>query len=168
MGPYAHPCVPPNSGGRKSPFEIAANRELVGTVGELPNVPIPDPHLPQTEGLQIGHHSLSISCAIVERPDHLCGDDLVKLLSYFVGSKSVSARLSYPDMMTITALEAITSSSGNNHSLVGAEELVVHFCAKRVSVFRTIGIGHLMFVRSFDSSFVCSTRNQLLEISKTV
>ena len=45
-------------------------------MGKLPNVPIPDPHLPQTEWLEIGDHTLSI-CAVVERPDHHCGDDLV-------------------------------------------------------------------------------------------
>ena len=41
-------------------------------MGELPNAPIPDPHVPQTEGLQIGDDRLSISCAVVERPDHHC------------------------------------------------------------------------------------------------
>ena len=44
---------------------------------ELPNQPVADPHVHQTEGLQIGDHILSISCAVVERPDHHCGDDLV-------------------------------------------------------------------------------------------
>ena len=46
-------------------------------MGELPNAPISDPRVPQIEGLQIGDHRLSISCAVVEWPDHLCGDDLV-------------------------------------------------------------------------------------------
>ena len=46
-------------------------------MGALPNVPIPDPHVPQTEGLQIGDHRSSTSCGVVERPDHRCGDDLV-------------------------------------------------------------------------------------------
>ena len=27
-------------------------------MGELPNAPVPDPHVPQTEGLQIGDHRL--------------------------------------------------------------------------------------------------------------
>ena len=31
----------------------------------------------QTEGLQIGDHRLSITCGVVERLDHHCGDDLV-------------------------------------------------------------------------------------------
>ena len=35
-------------------------------MGRLLNRPIPDPHVPQTEGLQIGDHRLSITCAIVE------------------------------------------------------------------------------------------------------
>ena len=34
---------------------------------DLPNAPISDPHVPQTEELQIGDHRLSISCAVVER-----------------------------------------------------------------------------------------------------
>ena len=34
-------------------------------MGELPSVPIPDPYVPQTEGLKIGDQSLSISCAVV-------------------------------------------------------------------------------------------------------
>ena len=42
-------------------------------MGELPNETIPDAHVPQTEGSQIGDHIL---CSIVERPDHHCGDDL--------------------------------------------------------------------------------------------
>ena len=42
-------------------------------MGELPNGPISDPHV------QIGDHRLSISCAVVERPDHHCGDDLVEI-----------------------------------------------------------------------------------------
>ena len=50
-------------------------------MGELPNAPIADPHVPQTEGLQIDDHRLSMSCAVVERPDHLCGDELVYLLA---------------------------------------------------------------------------------------
>ena len=49
-------------------------------MGELPNVPIPDPHVPQTDGLQIGDHRLSISCAVVERLDHHCGDDLAVMV----------------------------------------------------------------------------------------
>ena len=44
---------------------------------ELSNEPIPDSHIPKTEGLQIGDHRLSSSCGVVERPDHPCGDDLV-------------------------------------------------------------------------------------------
>ena len=46
-------------------------------MGELSNGPIPDPHAPQTEGLQIGDPRLSISCAVVERLDHHYGDDIV-------------------------------------------------------------------------------------------
>ena len=49
-------------------------------MGEVPNVPIPDPRVPQTEGLQIGDHRLSISWAVVERADHQCGGDLVNIL----------------------------------------------------------------------------------------
>ena len=44
-------------------------------------MPIPDPHVPQTERLQIGDHILSTSCVVVKRPDHHCGDDLVVALS---------------------------------------------------------------------------------------
>ena len=48
-------------------------------MGELPNALIPDPHVPQTEGLQIDDHRLSISCEVVGQPDHHhhCGDNLV-------------------------------------------------------------------------------------------
>ena len=46
-------------------------------MGELPNAPNPDLHVPQIEGLHIGDHRLSILCVVVERPDHHCGDDLV-------------------------------------------------------------------------------------------
>ena len=58
-------------------------------MGRLPNDFIPDPHVPQTEGSQIGDHRLSSSCGIVGRPNHNCGDDLV-----FVGAaqKSVGDR----------------------------------------------------------------------------
>ena len=50
-------------------------------MGELLNAPTPDPNVSQTEGLQIlqiGDHILSISCAVVERPDHHFSDYLVK------------------------------------------------------------------------------------------
>ena len=46
-------------------------------MGRLSNGPIPDSHVSQTEGLQIGDHRLSTSCGVVDRPDHHCGDDLV-------------------------------------------------------------------------------------------
>ena len=46
-------------------------------MGELSNEPISDFHVPQTEGLQIDDHRLNTSCAVIERPDHHCGDDLV-------------------------------------------------------------------------------------------
>ena len=45
-------------------------------MGEQSNVPLPDPHVPQTEGLQIGDHRLSTLCGVVERPDRHCGDNL--------------------------------------------------------------------------------------------
>ena len=47
-------------------------------MGELPNALIPDPQVSQTDELQIGDHILGISCAVVERPYHHCGDDRVK------------------------------------------------------------------------------------------
>ena len=49
----------------------------------LSNEPIANPHVPQTEGLQIGDHRLSTSYGVVERPDHHCGDDLVRIISLF-------------------------------------------------------------------------------------
>ena len=54
-------------------------------MGELPNAQIQDPNVPQTERLQIGVHRLSISFAVVEWPDHHCGDDLV-----FLGGDSLT------------------------------------------------------------------------------
>ena len=53
-------------------------------MGELPNAPIPDPHVPKTEGLQIGDHRLSISYAVVEQLDHHCGDNLVMLCFFCI------------------------------------------------------------------------------------
>ena len=48
---------------------------------EPPNVPIPDPHVPQTEGLQIiDDHRLITLCGVVERPNHHCGDDLIDIV----------------------------------------------------------------------------------------
>ena len=43
-------------------------------MGGLPNELIPDPHVPKTEGSQLGDHRLSTSCGVV---DHLFGNDLV-------------------------------------------------------------------------------------------
>ena len=34
-------------------------------------------HVPQTDGSEIGDHTLSTSCGVAKRPDHHCGDDLV-------------------------------------------------------------------------------------------
>ena len=78
---------PPNSKVAKSPFEIAAKWlkiDLMCQWGTERNLwasywmcPSPDFHVPQTEGLQIGGHRLSTSCAVVKRPDHHCSDDLV-------------------------------------------------------------------------------------------
>ena len=42
---------------------------MEGLLNEL----IPDPHVRQTEGLQIGDHTLSTSCGVVGQPDHHCG-----------------------------------------------------------------------------------------------
>ena len=58
-------------------------------MGERPNAPIPDTHVPQTEGLQTGDHRFSISCAVVERPGHRCGDDLVFKVLHHVKLKFV-------------------------------------------------------------------------------
>ena len=38
-----------------------------------------DPHVPQTERLQIGDHILSTSCRVVEWHDDHCVDELVRL-----------------------------------------------------------------------------------------
>ena len=46
-------------------------------MGGLSDEPILDPHVPQTEGLQISDHRLSTSCGVVKRADHHCGDDHV-------------------------------------------------------------------------------------------
>ena len=51
-------------------------------MGLLSHGPIPKPHVPQSEGLQIiTDHRLSMLCGVVERPDHHCGDDLALLCS---------------------------------------------------------------------------------------
>ena len=55
-------------------------------MGEPPNARILDPHVLQTEGLQIDDHILSISCEVVERPDHHCSDDLVTFTTEFQGT----------------------------------------------------------------------------------
>ena len=49
-------------------------------MGGLSNEPIRDPHVPQTEELQIGDHRLSTSCGVVEWSDHHCGDDLASII----------------------------------------------------------------------------------------
>ena len=54
---------------------------LIGTYGRATEYAHPDLHVPQTERLQIDDHRLSISCAVVELPDHQCGDDLVLNIS---------------------------------------------------------------------------------------
>ena len=41
-------------------------------MGGLPNEPVPDPHVPQTEESQIGEHIMW-----GRRADHHCDDDLV-------------------------------------------------------------------------------------------
>ena len=58
-------------------------------MGGLPNELILDPHVAQTEGLQIGDHKLSIACGVVERPDHHCGDDHA-MLNLDIGDKYFS------------------------------------------------------------------------------
>ena len=52
---------------------------------------------------------------------------LLPRLSYLAGSKSVLARPSDLDTMTNTALEAIASSGGKNHFVVGMAEPVEAF-----------------------------------------
>ena len=49
-------------------------------MGELQNESIPDPHVPQTEVSQIGHHRLSTRCAVVQR--HHCGVTASSLKAY--------------------------------------------------------------------------------------
>ena len=56
-------------------------------MGELPNAPVLDPHVPQTEGLQIGDRRLSISCVVVD-----CGgDDLFEEVIAHLAKVSFSA-----------------------------------------------------------------------------
>ena len=59
-------------------------------MGELPNEPTPNPHVPQTEGLQIGDHRLSISCGVVGRPDHHSDDLVLNSVSVFFPGEHVS------------------------------------------------------------------------------
>ena len=49
---------------------MSVSGELIGTYGRATDCANPDPHVPKTEGLQIGDDRLSISCVVVERPDH--------------------------------------------------------------------------------------------------
>ena len=56
---------------------MCVNGELIGTCGQATEFAHPRPPRIQTEGLQIGNLRLIISCAVVERPDHHCGDDIV-------------------------------------------------------------------------------------------
>ena len=80
-------------------------------MGELPNALISNCHIPQTKGLQIGDHRLSISCAVGERPDHLCGDDLVALNTLYSSLKrsdgeeikAVVTKLTYFKMSALKA-----------------------------------------------------------------
>ena len=50
-------------------------------MGGLLNELIPDAHVAQTEGSQIGDHRLSTSCGVIERPDYHCGNHLVYMLT---------------------------------------------------------------------------------------
>ena len=54
---------------------MRVNRDITWTHGRT--IDYPTPHVPQTEGSQIGDRRLSTSCGVVEWPDHHCGDDLV-------------------------------------------------------------------------------------------
>ena len=65
-----------------STFRANQNQPCVQSMGELPKAAIPEPNVPQTEGLQIGHHRLSTSCVFVEPPDHHCGG-LTTYMVYF-------------------------------------------------------------------------------------
>ena len=79
-------------------------------MGGLPNEHIPVPCVPQTEGQQIGYHTLSTSCGVIELPDHHCIDDPVELFSW----PRKRFRPSTPDMTPINALEAVVWSNGKN------------------------------------------------------
>ena len=65
------------------------------------DAPIPESHVPQTEGLQIGDHRLSTSCAVVERPT-------IVVMTLFELFSWLQKRFRPPDLdtMTNTALEA--------------------------------------------------------------
>ena len=51
-----------------------SKRELIGTHERVIECVRPDPTN------QMGDHRLSLSCAVIERLDHRCGDDLVSIL----------------------------------------------------------------------------------------
>ena len=84
-------------------------------MGGLPNEPIPDPHVPLTERLQIGDHILSTKYGVVERPDHHCDDDFESLSWLQKRFRQPIRPLARPssdtDTMINTALGAIVSLS---------------------------------------------------------
>ena len=81
-------------------------------MGGLPNELIADRNVatyPQTEGSQIDDHRLSMSCGVVERADHHCGDDLVMLINLcllYFSSKSGTSE-STRNLLSIVNIQEI-------------------------------------------------------------
>ena len=63
---------------------MCVNGKLIGIHQRATELAHSRPHVPQTEGSQIGNHRLSTSWGVVERLDHHCGDDLVTVLWFFL------------------------------------------------------------------------------------
>ena len=81
-------------------------------MSEEPNAPIPDPHVPQTDGLQIGDHRLNTSCGVVERPAYHCGDDLVCFCCPFSNENSFTWHfLSFIILLLRSSCEVLVSIS---------------------------------------------------------
>ena len=111
----------------------AANRNLYGRANKCAH---PDPHVPQTEGLQIGDHRLSISCAVVERPDHHWpfGDDLVSYTidAHVTGSiECIGNELKCGVNWCWNCTSVITEVYGQNYALCRKKIYCFPCCMKR-------------------------------------
>ena len=105
-------------------------------MGGLSNAPIPDHHVPANppnRGVEKSPFEiaakLSTSCGVVERPDHHCGDDLLRLIQI---AKNTTPMYRAPEMLDLY----------QNYPINEQSDIWVSICQNLIRLIRSLSIAN--------------------------